>query len=142
MFKLDARFLIVEDSSVSRNIVRTALKQLNYKHIDEASNGQSGWAQILKSIESGCGHDLIVTDVNMPEMDGLKLLEMIKTDPRTQHIPVLIVTAESGKQTVIKAVMSGVSGYMVKPFGVQDVKNKMREIYNKIETAASGAVFS
>ncbi|MCB0351812.1 MAG: response regulator [Bdellovibrionales bacterium] len=76
-------------------------------------------------------YELILTDINMPEMDGLKLLELVRAEPKTSNIPVLIVTTDGGKPTVIKAVMSGVSGYMVKPFGVEDVKNKILEIYKR-----------
>ena len=131
MFNPSSRFLIVDDSSVTRNIVRMALQQMKMKTIDEASNGVAGLDKILSASEQGTPYDLVITDINMPEMDGLKLLELVRAEPKTSNIPVLIVTTDGGKPTVIKAVMSGVSGYMVKPFGVEDVKNKILEIYKR-----------
>ena len=131
MFNPISRFLIVDDSSVTRNIVRMALQQMKMKTIDEASNGVAGLEKILSASEQGTPYDLVITDINMPEMDGLKLLELVRAEPKTSNIPVLIVTTDGGKPTVIKAVMSGVSGYMVKPFGVEDVKNKILEIYKR-----------
>ena len=131
MFNPSSRFLIVDDSSVTRNIVRMALQQMKMKTIDEASNGVAGLEKILSASEQGTPYDLVITDINMPEMDGLKLLELVRAEPKTSNIPVLIVTTDGGKPTVIKAVMSGVSGYMVKPFGVEDVKNKILEIYKR-----------
>ena len=135
MFKPDARFLIIDDSKVTRDLIRTALAQLNYKNFDEAANGRAGWDKIIRSCEETRPYALVFSDINMPEIDGLRLLEMVRGDSRTLNIPMLITTTEGGKQTVIKAVMAGVSGYMVKPFGIEDVKNKVKEVYGLLELA-------
>ena len=137
MFKPSSRFLIVEDSSVVREIIRQALGQMDYRPADEAENGRIGWQKILRSAEEKRPYDLVFSDINMPEIDGLKLLEMVRNDPRTAAIPVVVVTTESEKQVVLKAVMSGVSGYMVKPFGVENVKKKMQEVYDRLYTGAT-----
>ena len=71
----------------------------------------------------------------MPEIDGLKLLEMVRGNPSTSQMPIVVVTTESEKQIVLKAVMSGVSGYMVKPFGVENVKTKMQEVYARLNSS-------
>ncbi|OFZ16945.1 MAG: hypothetical protein A2Z20_09455 [Bdellovibrionales bacterium RBG_16_40_8] len=135
MFKKNSRFLIVEDSSVVREIIRQALEQMDYKPADEAENGKLGWEKILLSVEENKPYDLVFSDINMPEIDGLKLLEMVRGNPSTSQMPIVVVTTESEKQIVLKAVMSGVSGYMVKPFGVENVKTKMQEVYARLNSS-------
>jgi two-component system chemotaxis response regulator CheY len=132
MFKSDARFLIIDDSESSRDLVRTALKQLKLRHIDEAENGNVGWNKILRSLEEQKPYSVVFCDINMPEMDGLKLLETARSDKRTETLPFLMITTEGAKQSVIRAVMSGVSGYLVKPFGIEEIKKKMQEIYDRV----------
>lgn len=133
MFAPDSRFLVIDDSQGTRDLVRTALNQLKLKTLDEAANGRSGWDKIQKSVNENRPYALVFCDINMPEMDGLALLSSIRMDVRTRSIPVLIITTEGDKPTVIKAVMSGVSGYMVKPFGVEDVKRKVGEVFHRAQ---------
>jgi two-component system, chemotaxis family, chemotaxis protein CheY len=133
MFKSDSRFLVVDDSQGARDLIRTALNQMNLKALDEAPNGKAGWDKVIKAVSDKRPYSLIFSDVNMPEMDGLKFLEMLRAEPKTQNIPVIMITTEGAKPTVIKAVMSGVSGYMVKPFGVEDVKKKMQEVFHRAQ---------
>jgi two-component system chemotaxis response regulator CheY len=135
MFQPDARFLIIDDSQATRELIRTGLVQMNYSKIDEASNGRMGWDKIQRSVEDKRPYALVLCDINMPEMDGLRLLETVRSDARTQAIPLLIITTEGGKPTVIKAVMAGVSGYMVKPFGLDDVKAKVKEVFGRLNLA-------
>jgi two-component system, chemotaxis family, chemotaxis protein CheY len=139
MFTADSRFLIVDDSKVVRDLISAALSQLNYKTIDKAFNGRSGWEKIVASVDSGRPYDLVFCDINMPEMNGLELLEMVRANPKTNPVPILMVTTEGEKSTVIKAVMAGVSGYMVKPFGVEDVKKKMYEVYKRLNAAQASS---
>lgn len=132
MFKADSRFLIIDDSKTSRDLVRLGLKQLGYIHVDEASNGKLGLDRICASAKLKQPYVLVFCDINMPELDGLKLLEIVRIDPLTAATPIIIITTEGAKPTVVRAVMSGVSGYMVKPFGVEDVKNKIAEVYKRV----------
>jgi len=133
MFKTDSRFLVVDDSQTSRELIRTALSQLNLKTLDEAPNGRIGFEKIKKSIEENRPYSLVFCDYNMPEVDGLELLDMLRNQLNTDKVPVVMITTEGGKPVVIKAVMSGVSGYMVKPFGVDDVKRKVQEIFQRMQ---------
>jgi two-component system, chemotaxis family, chemotaxis protein CheY len=132
MFRSDARFLVIDDSKTSRDLVRVALKQLKYMNVDEAEDGLIGLAKIQDASSAKKPYSLVFCDINMPEIDGLKLLETIRLDPENAAIPVIIITTEGDKPTVIRAVMSGVSGYMVKPFGVDDVKKKLEEVYKRV----------
>lgn len=134
MFKSDSRFLIIDDSKIIRELIREALVQLNFRHIEEADNGKRGWEKIERLIEGRMSYTLVFCDINMPKMDGLELLEKVRADQRTSHIPVLMTTTENNKQIVIKAISSGVCGYMVKPFGVHDVKKKLQEISDRLNS--------
>lgn len=131
MLSLNARILIIDDSNAARDLVRAALIQLNLKVLEEAENGRIAWTKIQQSVSDGRIYDLIIADVNMPEMDGLKLLNLVRSDEKTANIPMIIVTTEGSKMTVIKAVMEGVSGYIVKPFAIDDIKKKVIEVMSR-----------
>lgn len=132
MFRADSNFLVIDDSKTSRDLVRVALKQLGYVNVDEAQNGRVGLDKIKTASKNKKPYTLVFCDINMPEIDGLKLLEVVRLDPQTAMVPIVIITTEGDKATVIRAVMSGVSGYMVKPFGVEDVKSKLAEVYKRV----------
>jgi two-component system, chemotaxis family, chemotaxis protein CheY len=133
VFKPGSKFLIVDDSNIVRNLLRTALSQLDHKNVDVAPDGRQGLKFIDQSVLTGEPYDLVFCDLNMPHVDGFKFLEVVRSTPQTRDLPVIIVTTENAKALVIKAVMHGVAGFMVKPFGVEDVKNKIQEVYKRIE---------
>ncbi len=132
MFSKDARFLVADDSNMVRDLVRTALAQLGFNRIETAQDGSVALDQIRKSFRENDPFQLVFTDINMPRMDGLRMLEIIRGEANLKDLPVIIVTTESSKQSVVRAVMQGVSGYMVKPFGIEDVKKKVKEIYDRV----------
>lgn len=117
---------------MTRQTVRTALEQLKYKSIEEAENGEVAWAKIIEAAELGTPYQLVFLDINMPVLDGFGLLAKCRQTPVLVDLPVIMITAESQKTAVIKAVMEGVSGYVVKPFGVDDIKKKLVEVASKI----------
>ncbi len=120
----DIRILIVDDMSTMRRIIRTILNQLGYTNIDEAENGKQALAKLKKE-----KYDFVITDWNMPEMDGLSLVKAIRSDPELKHIPVLMVTAEAKKENVIQALKAGVNNYIVKPFTPEVLKEKIEKIF-------------
>ncbi len=120
----DIRILVVDDMSTMRRIIRTILNQLGYSNIEEAENGKQALAK-LKSEK----FDFVITDWNMPEMDGLSLVKEIRNDPDLKHLPVLMVTAEAKKENVIEALKAGVNNYIVKPFTPEVLKEKMEKIF-------------
>lgn len=79
----------------------------------------------------GRPYAMIFCDIHMPHVDGLRLLEMLRSEQKTKNTPVIMVTTESSKEAVVRAAMSGISGYIVKPFEVEDVKKKVREVYTQ-----------
>lgn len=129
MFDMKTRFLVVDDFSTMRRIVRNVLKELGYEHIDEAEDG----AQAFSKLQSG-EYDFVISDWNMPNMDGLELLKKIRSDGRLKALPVLMVTAEAEKEKVILAIQAGVSNYVVKPFTAVMVREKMEKIYERLQS--------
>ncbi|GAB4088079.1 response regulator [Hydrogenophaga soli] len=123
----DLRFLIVDDFSTMRRIVRGLLKEIGYQDADEAEDG----AVALNKLRNG-RFDFVVSDINMPNMNGFQLLKEIKTDDKLKHIPVLMVTAEARKEDIVLAAQSGAAGYIVKPFTKATLEEKLVNIIKKL----------
>ena len=123
----DLSFLVVDDFSTMRRIVRNLLKELGFNKIDEAEDG----VDALEKIRAG-NIDFVVADWNMPNMDGLELLKTIRGDEALKHIPVLMVTAEAKKENIIAAAQAGASGYVVKPFTAATLEEKLNKIFEKL----------
>jgi len=123
MTDLNLRILVVDDFQSMRRIVVNILKQLGYKNIDEAEDGRQALAKL-----QGGGYGFLVTDWNMPNMDGLALLQSIRSDPALKALPVLMLTAEAEKAKVVSAIQAGVNNYIVKPFTAENFQEKMEKI--------------
>ncbi len=124
------KVLVADDFATMRKIVRNILKQIGFDNIVEAEDGLAA-LQIVKQDRIG----LVVTDWNMPNMSGLELLEKIRENPETKHVPVLMVTAEGLKDNVIAAVKAGVNNYVVKPFTAETLQEKIEQIFKKLAGA-------
>ena len=120
------KFLVVDDFSTMRRIVRNLLKELGFTNVDEAEDGMVA----LQKLQGG-GFDFIVTDWNMPNMDGLTLLQSVRADPNLKSLPVLMITAEAKKENIIAAAQAGASGYIVKPFTAGTLNEKLVKIFEK-----------
>jgi two-component system chemotaxis response regulator CheY len=127
----DLRFLVVDDFSTMRRIVRGLLKEMGCLHAEEAEDG----AIALNMLRSA-PFDFVVTDINMPNMNGFDLLKAIKADAALKHLPVLMVTAEARKEDILLAAQSGAAGYIVKPFTRATLEEKVQKIVQKMKTAA------
>ena len=121
------KFLVVDDFSTMRRIVRNLLKELGYTDVDEAEDG----VQALQKLRSE-KFDFVVSDWNMPNMDGLTMLQNIRADAGLSHLPVLMVTAEAKKENIIAAAQAGASGYVVKPFTAATLDEKLSKIFEKL----------
>ena len=117
------RFLVVDDFSTMRRIVKNLLNDLGYSNVAEADDGQSA----LPMLKSG-GFDFLVTDWNMPGMPGLDLLKAVRADPALAKMPVLMLTAEAKREQIIEAAQAGVNGYVIKPFTAITLKEKIDKI--------------
>ena len=127
----DLKFLIVDDFSTMRRIVRNLLKEIGYANAGEAEDGVSA----LQKLRAG-PFDFVVSDINMPNMNGFDLLKAIKADENLKHIPVLMVTAEARKEDIVLAAQSGAAGYIVKPFTKATLEEKVQKIMQKIAATA------
>jgi two-component system chemotaxis response regulator CheY len=127
----DLKFLIVDDFSTMRRIVRGLLKEMGCNNADEAEDGAVALA-MLKSTK----YDFVVSDINMPNMNGFDLLKAVKADESLKHLPVLMVTAEARKEDIVLAAQSGAAGYIVKPFTKATLEEKVQKILQKIATPA------
>ena len=123
----NTRFLVVDDFSTMRRIVRNLLKELGYTNVDEAEDG----AMALNKLRSE-QYDFVVSDWNMPVMDGLTMLQEIRKDPTLSKLPVLMVTAEAKKENIVAAAQAGANGYVVKPFTAATLDEKLAKIFEKI----------
>jgi two-component system chemotaxis response regulator CheY len=121
------KILVVDDFPTMRRIVRNLLKELQFTNVDEAEDGAAG----LEKLRGG-QYGLVVSDWNMPVMDGLSLLKAIRSDPQLAKIPVLMVTAEAKKENIIAAAQAGANGYVVKPFTVVTLEEKITRIFDKL----------
>ncbi|HEY0821315.1 MAG TPA: chemotaxis response regulator CheY [Rhizobacter sp.] len=127
----DMKFLIVDDFSTMRRIVRGLLKELGYNNAEEAEDGAAA-LNLLKNAK----FDFVVSDINMPNMNGFELLAAIKAEASLKHIPVLMVTAEARKEDIVRAAQDGAAGYIVKPFTKATLEEKVQKIMQKLATAA------
>ncbi len=128
----DMKFLIVDDFSTMRRIVRGLLKESGYANAEEAEDGLVA----LQALRNG-KFDFVVSDINMPVMNGFELLTAIKKDDALKHIPVLMVTAEARKEDIIRAAQDGAAGYIVKPFTKATLEEKVQKIMLKLSATAA-----
>lgn len=127
----DMKFLVVDDFSTMRRIVRGLLKEIGYNNVEEAEDGVEA-LNMLKQAK----FDFVVSDINMPNMTGFELLNAIKADANLKHLPVLMVTAEARKEDIVLAAQSGAAGYIVKPFTKATLEEKVQKIMQKLAAAA------
>ena len=127
----DMKFLIVDDFSTMRRIVRGLLKEIGYVNAEEAEDGAVALG-MLKAAK----FDFVVSDINMPVMNGFELLSAIKADDGLKHLPVLMVTAEARKEDIVRAAKDGAAGYIVKPFTKATLEEKVQKIMHKLAATA------
>ena len=132
MVDKNMKILVVDDFPTMRRIVRTLLKELGFGNVEEAEDGAAGLARL----RSG-GFEFVISDWNMPNLDGLEMLKQIRADASLAHLPVLMVTAESKKENIIAAAQAGASGYVVKPFTAATLDEKLAKILEKMTKAGS-----
>lgn len=121
--KKDLRFLVVDDFSTMRRIVKNLLQDIGYTNIAEADDGKTA----VPMLQTG-NYDVLITDWNMPEMPGLDLLKFIRADEKLKTLPVLMVTAEAKREQIVEAAQAGVSGYVIKPFTAETLKAKLEKM--------------
>lgn len=125
------KILIVDDFSTMRRIIKNLMRDLGYANTHEADDGSTA----LPVLKSGA-FDFLITDWNMPKMQGIDLLKAVRADPLLASLPVLLVTAEARREQIVAAAEAGVNGYIVKPFTAEMLKKKIDKIFEPIGAAA------
>ena len=126
MVDKNMKFLVVDDFSTMRRIIKNLLKELEFSNFDEAEDGVVALAKLKNS-----KYDFVVTDWNMPNMTGIELLRAIRLDAALKHLPVLMITAEAKKENIIEAAQAGASGYVVKPFTSAVLEEKLNKVFKQ-----------
>ena len=121
------KILVVDDFSTMRRIIKNLLRDLGFSNIEEADDGTTA----LPMLQGG-DFDFVVTDWNMPGMQGIDLLRTIRADADLKDIPVLMVTAEAKREQIIEAAQAGVNGYIVKPFTAATLKEKLEKVFERL----------
>lgn len=119
----NAKILIVDDMQTMRRLLKSALNDLGYTNVVDADGGASA----LSLLEGG-DFSLLITDWNMPGMEGIDLLKAVRANDRLKSLPVLMVTAEAKKEQILEAAEAGVNGYVVKPFQPAQLKEKLDRV--------------
>lgn len=127
MVDKNLKFLVVDDFSTMRRIVRNLLKELGFTNVDEAEDGIVALSKL-----KGSNFEFVVSDWNMPNMTGIELLRAIRSDATLKHLPVMMVTAEAKKENIIEAAQAGASGYIVKPFTAATLEEKLNKVFEKM----------
>jgi two-component system chemotaxis response regulator CheY len=121
------KILIVDDFSTMRRIIKNLLRDLGFNNTQEADDGSTALPMLQKG-----DFDFVVTDWNMPGMQGIDLLRAIRADDSLKHLPVLMVTAEAKREQIIAVAQAGVNGYVVKPFTAATLKEKLDKIFERL----------
>jgi two-component system, chemotaxis family, chemotaxis protein CheY len=128
----DLKFLVVDDFSTMRRIVKNLLNDLGYQNVVEADDGKTA----LPILQQG-DIDCLITDWNMPGMHGLELLKAVRSDAKLAKLPVLMLTAEAKREQIVEAAQAGVSGYVIKPFTAEILKEKLDKILGGMTTSSA-----
>ncbi|MGC8499891.1 MAG: chemotaxis response regulator CheY [Leptospirales bacterium] len=126
MIDFGMRVLVVDDFSTMRRIVKNTLRQIGFTNIEEAEDGQKAYDRL--SVEK---FEFVVSDWNMPNMTGIDLLRKVRATPQIKDIPFLMVTAEAKQENIVEAIKAGVSNYIVKPFTVATLDEKIKKIFKE-----------
>ena len=121
----DLKILVVDDSPTMRRILLNTVQKAGYSNVKEAVDGKDALAKLLAG-----DFDLLMTDWNMPNMNGLELVEAARKEEKLKSMPILMVTTRNMKEDIVNAIKSGVNGYIVKPFDAKTLNAKILEIIN------------
>ena len=121
------KFLVVDDFSTMRRIVRNLLKELGFTNVDEAEDGTAALHKLKTQ-----AYEFVISDWNMPNMTGIELLRAVRADPQIKHLPFLMITAEAKRENIIEAATAGANGYIVKPFTAAVLEEKLAKIFQNL----------
>jgi len=118
------KIIVVDDSTTMRRIIKNTLARIGDMEVHEGENGIDGWNVLNQNADAG----MLITDWNMPDMNGLELVTKVRADPRFENLPIIMITTEGGKAQVITALKAGVNNYIVKPFTPDVLREKLSAV--------------
>ena len=136
MFAVETRFLVVDDMPTMRELVKTQLRGMGYRNIQEAADGAEAFSRIVISYQDNEAIDVIISDWNMPKLNGLDFLKQIRANDKYSKIPFLLLTSESEKDQVTEAILAGVTQYLVKPFAPKAFEEKLKAVWARTQKKA------
>jgi two-component system chemotaxis response regulator CheY len=119
------KILIVDDFATLRMSLKSVLEQLGYPEMDEAKDGQEAIDKLKEK-----DYDLIISDIDMPVMNGFELLDYAKKDDNLKNIPVIFITAEAEREKIVESIKAGLDAYITKPFSISTLQQKIENIFN------------
>lgn len=131
MFPLDSRILIADDVPSIRDLVKSQMKALGFKHIIEVGDGEQALQVLTNNQMAGTPIQLVISDWNMPKMTGLELLRQVRASSKWANLPFVLLTSESERDQVTEAILAGVSQYIVKPFAAKTFEEKLKGVWAK-----------
>lgn len=131
MFPKETNILVVDDSINIRQIIVDNLKRLGFVKVETAGDANDAYAKLVSSSKGPAPVSLILSDLNMPGPSGLDFLKQVRDSEKFKEVPFIMITTESEKQAVIQAAVSGVSGYIVKPFNLDTLTKRLQEAWKK-----------
>ncbi len=132
MFNTNTKFLVVDDFSTMRKIIKRVLDEIGYKNVVEAVDGVNALEVMAEHQKNGAPVQFVISDWNMPNMQGIDFLKTCRSRADLKGLPFMLVTAESEQTQIIEAAKAGVSEYVVKPFNAATLKAKIERVYSKI----------
>ena len=131
MFPPETRILIADDMPTIRDIVKNQLKNMGYKSVVEAADGEEAMQVLIGNTLAGTPIQLVISDWNMPKMTGLEFLRQVRASPDWTNLPFVLLTSEAERDLVTEAILAGVSQYVVKPFAAKVFEDKLRGVWAK-----------
>ncbi len=135
MFDSNIKILIVDDMSTMRRLVKKACNTIGFSNIEEAEDGQKAWDKFLAAGD----FQLIISDWNMPNCTGLEFLKKVRSDSKFKKTPFVLLTAEAEATQIAEAIKLGVSNYIVKPFTVEMLKQKLEQTHMRMTATNKNA---
>jgi two-component system chemotaxis response regulator CheY len=137
MFPSNTKILVIDDMRTMRMVVKNTLMKLGYTKIEEAEDGEAGLTKLKEADLSGEAFGLVLSDWNMPKMQGLELLKKVRSDAKLKGTPFLLITAESEQSQIMDAIKAGVDHYVTKPFTPETIKQKLLQVWEKKKKVAA-----
>ena len=131
MFPIDTRILVVDDMVSLRDLLKAYLRRLGYRQISDAFDGRDAYQAMISAKAQGLSFDLVISDWNMPNLNGLEFLKLVRAVPDWKALPFIMLTTESEKDKVMDALSAGATNYMVKPVEEQVLKDKLLRVWQK-----------